>query len=80
MSPMLLVAAVALTLLSLLVVSPAEAAWRWPLRGEVRRPFVVTADRPYGAGQHRGIDLAACARRAPVVCASPAASRGPGAS
>jgi hypothetical protein len=59
MSPMLLVAAVALTLLSLLIVSPAEAAWRWPLRGEVRRPFVVTADRPYDAGQHRGIDLAA---------------------
>jgi len=54
-----LVAAVALILLSLLVVPPAEAAWRWPLRGEVRRPFAVTAARPYDAGQHRGVDLAA---------------------
>jgi murein DD-endopeptidase MepM/ murein hydrolase activator NlpD len=54
-----LVAVVALTLLSLIVVPPAEAAWRWPLRGEVRRPFAVTAARPYDAGQHRGVDLAA---------------------
>jgi hypothetical protein len=59
MSPMPLVAVVALTLLSLIVVPPAEAAWRWPLRGEVRRPFAVTAARPYDAGQHRGVDLAA---------------------
>jgi hypothetical protein len=54
-----LVAAVTLALLSLLVVPPAEAAWRWPLRGEVRRPFAVNAARPYDAGQHRGVDLAA---------------------
>ena len=59
MSPMPLVAVVALTLLSLILVPPAEAAWRWPLRGEVRRPFAVTAARPYEAGQHRGVDLAA---------------------
>jgi hypothetical protein len=52
-------AVVALTLLSLLVVAPAEAAWRWPLRGEVRRPFAVTPGRPYDAGQHRGVDLVA---------------------
>ena len=52
-------AVVLLTLLSLLVVSPAEAAWRWPLRGEVRRPFAVTPARPYDAGQHRGVDLVA---------------------
>ena len=52
-------AVVLLTLLSLLVVAPAEAAWRWPLRGEVRRPFAVTPDRPYDAGQHRGVDLVA---------------------
>jgi hypothetical protein len=50
---------VAALLLALLGASPAEAAWRWPLRGEVRRPFVVTVQRPYGAGQHRGVDLAA---------------------
>jgi hypothetical protein len=54
-----LVVVVALTLVSLLAVPPAEAAWRWPLRGEVRRPFAVTAARPYDAGQHRGVDLAA---------------------
>ena len=52
-------AVVLLTLLSLLVVAPAEAAWRWPLRGEVRRPFAVTPGRPYDAGQHRGVDLVA---------------------
>ena len=52
-------AVVLLTLLSLLVVVPAEAAWRWPLRGEVHRPFAVTPGRPYDAGQHRGVDLVA---------------------
>jgi len=52
-------AVVLLTVLSLLVVAPAEAAWRWPLRGEVRRPFAVTPARPYDAGQHRGVDLVA---------------------
>jgi hypothetical protein len=51
--------ATAVLLLVLLGASPAEAAWRWPLRGEVRRPFAVTADHPYAAGQHRGGDLAA---------------------
>ncbi len=50
---------VAFLLLMAVGASPAEAAWRWPLRGEVRRPFAVTADQPYAAGQHRGVDLAA---------------------
>jgi hypothetical protein len=48
-----------LLVLALLAPSPAEAAWRWPLRGEVRRPFAVQAAAPYVAGQHRGIDVAA---------------------
>ena len=53
-------AAIAVLLVALLGASPAAAAaWRWPLRGEVRRPFAVTADRPYAVGQHRGVDLAA---------------------
>src|SRR5690349_18481389 len=38
---------------------PASAAWRWPLRGDVGRSFVVVPARPYAAGQHRGVDLRA---------------------
>jgi hypothetical protein len=48
-----------LFLLALVVAPPAQAAWRWPVRGEVRRPFAVRATVPYAAGQHRGVDLAA---------------------
>lgn len=36
----------------------ARATWRWPVRGEVVRPFATVADR-FAAGQHRGIDVAA---------------------
>jgi hypothetical protein len=43
----------------LAVVPWADAAWRWPLHGEVRRAFLVRPSEPYGAGQHRGIDVAA---------------------
>jgi murein DD-endopeptidase MepM/ murein hydrolase activator NlpD len=51
--------AAALTATLLLTFTPvAQAAWRWPLRGPVARPFTVSPDR-FAAGQHRGVDLAA---------------------
>jgi hypothetical protein len=37
-------------------VQPA-LAWTWPVDGPVLRPFSVSDD-PYGAGQHRGVDVA----------------------
>jgi peptidase M23-like protein len=46
-------------LASLATAAPARAAWRWPVHGEVRRPFAVRVDAPFAAGQHRGVDLAA---------------------
>jgi hypothetical protein len=46
-------------LLVLVLAEPAQAAWRWPLRGEVQRGFAVRAGAPFAAGQHRGIDVAA---------------------
>jgi hypothetical protein len=51
--------AVVALLTTLLVTSRAEAAWRWPVGGEVARAFLVRPSEPYGAGQHRGVDLAA---------------------
>lgn len=50
-------------------VSPALAAWTWPLRGEVITGY-RNGDDPYAAGQHRGIDIAG-AVGAPVVAAAP---------
>lgn len=51
---------VLLVLLATLVVTPApaDAAWRWPVRGEVVTPFATGPD-PFAPGQHRGIDVAA---------------------
>jgi len=46
----------------------ADAAWVWPVRGEVISPYRNGAD-PYASGQHRGIDIGA-AVGTPVVAAS----------
>ena len=52
------------------VLAPSSAAaWSWPVSGPVLRPFHVDPD-PYGAGQHRGIEIAAAPREdvlAPVA-------------
>jgi Peptidase family M23 len=49
-------------------VSPAAAAWTWPLQGEVITGY-RNGDDPYAAGQHRGIDIAG-ELGAPVVAAA----------
>lgn len=36
----------------------AEAAWRWPVRGEVVGAFAYRASAPFAPGQRRGIDIA----------------------
>src|SRR3954470_15805142 len=46
----------------------AEAAWVWPVSGEVITPYRNGSD-PYAGGQHRGIDIAA-AIGTPVVAAA----------
>jgi peptidase M23-like protein len=38
--------------------APADAAWVWPVHGDVITPYRNGTD-PYAAGQHRGIDIAA---------------------
>ncbi len=38
--------------------TPAAAAWTWPVSGEVLRPFALGSD-PYAGGQHRGVDIGA---------------------
>jgi len=38
--------------------APADAAWVWPVQGEVITPYRNGAD-PYAGGQHRGIDIGA---------------------
>jgi hypothetical protein len=50
-------------------VSPALAAWTWPLQGDVITGY-RNGDDPYAAGQHRGIDIAG-AVGTPVVAAAP---------
>lgn len=59
-----------LVLLTVLLVhaAPAEAAWVWPVTGEVITPYRNGTD-PYASGQHRGIDIAA-AVGTPVVAAA----------
>jgi hypothetical protein len=47
---------------------PADAAWLWPVRGEVITQYRNGSD-PYASGQHRGIDIAA-AVGTPVVAAA----------
>jgi hypothetical protein len=48
--------------------APAEAAWLWPVRGEVITQYRNGSD-PYAGGQHRGIDIAAPVGT-PVVAAA----------
>lgn len=65
---------------------PAAArAWRWPIRGTVIGRFAFAPDRPYAAGQRRGIDVAGragatvravCTGRVSFVGALPSAGRG----
>src|SRR5207253_2373903 len=45
--------------LSALVVVPSAGGWSWPVAGEVVQAFSFDEARPYAAGQHRGIDIAA---------------------
>lgn len=56
------------TVVFLLLAAPAEAAWVWPLSGEVITRYRNGSD-PYAAGQHRGIDIAGPVG-APVVAAA----------
>ena len=48
--------------------TPADAAWVWPVKGDVITPYRNGTD-PYAAGQHRGIDIAASVGT-PVVAAA----------
>ena len=48
--------------------APAQAAWVWPVSGDVITPYRNGTD-PYAPGQHRGIDIAAPVG-APVVAAA----------
>ena len=52
----------------LLLSTPAQASWSWPVRGDVITPYRNGTD-PYAGGQHRGIDIAAAAGT-PVVAAA----------
>ncbi len=67
MRPLLLALTAALAL-TLALAAPAQAAWSWPVRGEVITQYRNGAD-PYAGGQHRGIDIAA-AVGTPVVAAA----------
>jgi murein DD-endopeptidase MepM/ murein hydrolase activator NlpD len=40
------------------LITPANAAWTWPVTGEVITPYRNGSD-PYATGQHRGVDIAA---------------------
>jgi hypothetical protein len=64
-------------------VSAAAADWRWPVRGRVLAPYENDNSRPYAAGMHRGIDVAAgvgtpvvAARSGSVTFAGPLGSAG----
>ncbi|MET0972400.1 MAG: M23 family metallopeptidase [Thermoleophilaceae bacterium] len=52
----------------LLLSTPAQASWSWPVRGDVITPYRNGAD-PYAGGQHRGIDIAAAVGTAVVAAA-----------
>jgi hypothetical protein len=58
----------ALLIAFLAPVTPALAAWTWPLQGELITGY-RNGDDPYAAGQHRGIDIAG-AVGTPVVAAA----------
>jgi hypothetical protein len=67
--PHALIACFALTAaLALASAAPAEAAWVWPVEGDVITPYRNGTD-PYASGQHRGIDVAA-AVDTPIVAAA----------
>ena len=50
------------------LVTPAHAAWVWPVSGDVITPYRNGTD-PYASGQHRGIDIGARAGTAVVAAA-----------
>ncbi len=52
----------------LLLSTPAQASWSWPVRGDVITTYRNGAD-PYAGGQHRGIDIAAAVGTAVVAAA-----------
>ena len=51
-----------------LLAPPAQAAWSWPLRGELIGTY-RNGDDPYAGGQHRGIDIAGAAGARVVAAA-----------
>jgi hypothetical protein len=57
----------ALPVVVLLAWAPVAHAWSWPAHGPVLQPFSYDEAHPYGAGQHRGIDIGADAAGASVV-------------
>jgi murein DD-endopeptidase MepM/ murein hydrolase activator NlpD len=59
---------IAVTAFLLVLAAPAEAAWQWPVTGDVITPYRNGSD-PYAAGQHRGIDIAAPAGTSVVAAA-----------
>src|SRR5215207_5677278 len=70
MRRLLLILTAFLSLAGDIAAAPAEAAWVWPVRGEVITQYRNGSD-PYAGGQHRGIDIAA-----PVGTAVAAAAAG----
>lgn len=70
MRRLLLILTALLSLAGAIAAAPAEAAWLWPVRGEVITQYRNGSD-PYAGGQHRGIDIAA-----PVGTAVAAAAAG----
>src|SRR5918995_6384718 len=66
----LLLVLIAFLSLGAALAAPADAAWLWPVRGEVITQYRNGSD-PYAGGQHRGIDIAA-----PVGTAVAAAAAG----
>src|ERR671910_2520177 len=70
MRRLLLILTALLSLAGAIATAQAEAAWLWPVRGEVITQYRNGSD-PYAGGQHRGIDIAA-----PVGTAVAAAAAG----
>ena len=55
-----------LVILAALAVAGPAKAWTWPASGPVLLPYSFDPDHPYGAGQHRGIDVGGgCGRNDP---------------
>jgi hypothetical protein len=68
MRRLLLILTVFLALVAALA-GPAQAAWLWPVSGEVITPYRNGSD-PYAGGQHRGIDIAAAVGTRVVAAAA----------